>query len=173
MQASSVTHRFTQTPVVHEQWIVDMRQTQCSILIKVHNKTAYTLYLTENKLEHGIWRNVPPEIIEPNTVGYCGAENHGLTGSKGELQYRVDIRDDCSVFLPFYWKGMIHECVFISFNLLLVPLLSDPKFDHKVYSCDIHTRDKRHFVADLFFSSDETYFLETVFDTPPPLEQNE
>lgn len=76
-----------------------------SVFIQIHNTTEHTLYLKSQASTHGIWRQPPPEIIEPNSIRSFGAENHGLTGTEGEVQYRVDANEECSIILPFFWKG--------------------------------------------------------------------
>lgn len=80
-----------------------------SVLIQISNTTDYTLQLESQTLSHGIFRQFPPEIIEPGTSKNFGAENHGLNGTEGEVKYTVFIKKGDSVqkcILQVYWKGI-------------------------------------------------------------------
>lgn len=101
---------FLQTPTIVDQWIVDLMNSKKSVLIQINNSTDYTLKLESHNLFHGIYRQFPPDIIEPGTSKNFGAENHGLNGTEGDVKYSISIKKGDSThtcILQASWKGII------------------------------------------------------------------
>jgi hypothetical protein len=49
----------------HQQWILTLKEANCSCLIIIKNNTSDILFRTDFVLESGMWRHFPDEMIKP------------------------------------------------------------------------------------------------------------
>jgi len=136
-----------EAPIVYDTWKLELQRANRSLLASLTNSTKYTLIRHNDNLVNGIWRCPPPQEIGPGSEADFGAESHGLTGTSGDLSFKiVDKSDPNKTFgdINFVWS---------------VPLIGKNSFSSNVFSV-VPQVDGSHAVVSLLLTSDETFLLE-------------
>ncbi|KYQ92662.1 endonuclease/exonuclease/phosphatase domain-containing protein [Tieghemostelium lacteum] len=71
-------------------WKKELRKASRSSLIQISNQTEFILQRISCKMQQGLLRFFPPEVIAPNSVVEFGSESNSfISGTKGSLIYLV------------------------------------------------------------------------------------
>eukprot|EP01114_Cavostelium_apophysatum_P008123 TRINITY_DN2041_c0_g1_i1.p1 TRINITY_DN2041_c0_g1~~TRINITY_DN2041_c0_g1_i1.p1 ORF type:complete len:720 (-),score=189.05 TRINITY_DN2041_c0_g1_i1:12-2171(-) len=93
------------------EWKKELRNSSRGVLVTIDNTTDYAFTRSKFSITYGIWKEEPPEKIEPHSQVEFGTSSNGfVSGTEASVHYRIDTPDEepqstKKEDIRFYWNN--------------------------------------------------------------------